>query len=190
MSEKTVGPHPFINDKNIEKIKNGKPFIVKNSGLPSVGWQEVMNLLDNDTQNTPDLVRNVGQYGFMLINAQRIESVKLFLDELYTIFEKTLEFSPEFFDQNGQSNEHQVYISLTTEPDSRAGKHTDYSNVVFWQLNGVSRWLVYGEDGIEVELDEVLSPGDLLYCPETMQHNVIPMTPRCGVSLGLGKLKV
>ena len=177
----------FINKENLQKIKNEIPFVVKDSGFPLVDWQEVINLLDYDLLNNRETgSERYGLYGFMLVNGERISSVGLFLDELYKIFEKSLEFN----ELNKQSNDHQIYISLTTDKDSYGGKHHDYSNVVFWQLNGVSRWKIYKEDGSGIELDEVLNQGDIIYCPEKRQHEVIAVTPRCGVSLGLGKIKI
>jgi hypothetical protein len=177
----------FINEINIEKIKNNTPFVVKDSGFPLVEWQEVINLLSDDILNKRDAgAGRYGTYGFMLVNAQRIKSVNLFLDKLYELFEKSL----EFVELNQQHHDHQIYISLTTDKDSYGSKHLDYSNVVFWQLNGISRWKIYSENGSSVEVDEVLSPGDIIYCPEKRQHEVIAITPRCGVSLGLGKIKI
>jgi ribosomal protein L16 Arg81 hydroxylase len=147
----------------------------------------VINLLDYDLSNNRETGSDrYGLYGFMLVNGERINSVGLFLDELYKIFDKSLEFD----ELNKQSNDHQIYVSLTTDKDSYGGKHHDYSNVVFWQLNGISRWKIYQEDGTTVEIDEVLNPGDIIYCPEKRQHEVIAVTPRCGVSLGLGKIKI
>lgn len=177
----------FINEVNIEKIKNNIPFVVKDSDFPLVDWQEVINLLDHDISNNNETGSDrYGLYGFMLVNSERIKCVSLFLDELYEIFEKSLEFA----ELNKQSNDHQIYISLTTDKDSYGKKHHDYSNVVFWQLNGISRWKIYKEDGYDIEIDEVLNPGDIIYCPEKRQHEVVAITPRCGVSLGLGKIKI
>jgi hypothetical protein len=176
----------FINKENIEKIKNKIPFIVKDSGFPLVDWQEVINLLDYDIKNNRETGSNrYGLYGFMLVNGERISHVKVFLDELYNIFEKSLEFA----ELKKESNDHQIYISLTTDKDSYGAKHHDYSNVVFWQLNGISRWKIYHENGSDVQLDEILNPGDIVYCPATRYHEVIAITPRCGVSLGLGEVK-
>jgi hypothetical protein len=177
----------FINEINIEKIKKNIPFVVKDSGFPLIDWQEVINLLSDDILNKRDAgAGRYGTYGFMLVNAQRIKNVNLFLDNLYELFEKSL----EFVELNQQHHDHQIYISLTTDPDSYGSKHLDYSNVVFWQLNGISRWKIYHEDGSSVEVDEILSPGDIIYCPEKRHHEVIAITPRCGVSLGLGKIKI
>jgi mannose-6-phosphate isomerase-like protein (cupin superfamily) len=176
----------FINQKNIEKIKQSRPFVVKSSGFPSIDWQEVITLLDYDINHNRETGSDrYGTYGFMLVNAERLNLVSLFLKELYKLFDKSLEFA----ELNKESNDHQIYISLTTDKESYGSKHHDYSNVVFWQLNGISRWKIYNENGSDIELDEILNPGDIVYCPAKRQHEVVAITPRCGVSLGLGEVK-
>jgi hypothetical protein len=179
----------FINSENILKIKNGIPFVVKKTGLPLVNWEQALDLLDYDINNNPDSVRRYGEHGFMLLNAERIQLVDLFVKELYSIFEKSLEFSPDFFDPINPSSEHHIYLSLTTDSKSYGGRHFDYSNVVFLQLNGKSRWKIYRENSSDLELDDILNPGDIVYCPSKRHHEVIAITPRFGVSLGFDKLK-
>ena len=68
-----------------------------------------------------------------------------------------------------------LYFNISTKAET-FGKHKDTMNVYFWQCQGVSKWIV--------ENDEViLNPGDLIYIPKGVYHNVIPLTPRLGVSM-------
>ncbi len=68
-----------------------------------------------------------------------------------------------------------LYFNISTNAET-FGKHKDTMDVYFWQCQGVTKWIV--------EDDEViLNPGDLIYIPKGVYHNVIPLTPRLGVSM-------
>jgi ribosomal protein L16 Arg81 hydroxylase len=86
-------------------------------------------------------------------------------------------------------SDHQIYMSLTTDPAAYGGPHIDMENVIFWQLQGHSRWQIYDKTNSEIEFDKVIGPGDILYCPNGRKHNVIASSPRFGVSLGFGELR-
>lgn len=175
----------LINEDRVKDIHNGKPFVIINSNFPEVDWQEVLNLLNDDIVNQkPHGGALFKDYGFRLINAQRIDYVNSLVEELYTVFEK----SPDFSDQGIEEHAHQIYISLTTQSGSYGGKHHEPEHVIFWQLQGSSTWKIYKTED-ELDIVQTLNKGDILYCPPSRWHEVIAESPRCGISMGFGKIK-
>ena len=72
-----------------------------------------------------------------------------------------------------------LYINLSSIGGNTFGKHKDSMAVYYWQCQGISKWTVWSDQKEIV----VLSPGDLIYCPANMYHEVIPLTPRFGLSM-------
>jgi len=56
------------------------------------------------------------------------------------------------------------------------GRHVDDVEVYFWQCHGIIHWIIENERII-------LSPGDLLIIKKGIYHEVIPQTPRAGISM-------
>ncbi len=69
------------------------------------------------------------------------------------------------------------YISLL-EISKTFGPHNDNADVFFWQVQGSTKWHVDGAD-------YTLSPGDIIYVPRLMVHEVTPLEPRAGISIGI-----
>jgi mannose-6-phosphate isomerase-like protein (cupin superfamily) len=67
-----------------------------------------------------------------------------------------------------------LYINTCLGPTY--GKHKDDIDVYFWQVQGIAEWIV-GKDRI------ILSPGDLITVKKNVYHEVIPKTPRAGISM-------
>jgi len=59
------------------------------------------------------------------------------------------------------------------------GNHFDQDDVYFWQAQGRTRWQF--DSGYEY----LLEPGDLIFVPAGVYHNVIPLGPRIGISMSL-----
>ena len=78
------------------------------------------------------------------------------------------------YDKLNIKNAH-LYISLTNVCQN-FGKHKDTMDVWFWQAKGKTKWQVLGKEYI-------LSPGDLIYISKGIEHNVIALTPRAGISM-------
>jgi mannose-6-phosphate isomerase-like protein (cupin superfamily) len=67
-----------------------------------------------------------------------------------------------------------LYINTCVGPTS--GKHKDDIDVYFWQVQGISKWIIDNQI-------IVLSPGDLLIVKKDIYHEVVPKTPRAGISM-------
>lgn len=78
--------------------------------------------------------------------------------------------------ENNFYNDAHAYFNLT--PTSGAfKKHRDANNVYYWQCIGKTKWIVDGYGTF------ILEPGDLIYIPSGVFHEVIPLTPRLGISM-------
>ena len=67
-----------------------------------------------------------------------------------------------------------LYISTCVGPTY--GKHKDDIDVYFWQVQGIAEWIVDNHCII-------LSPGDLITVKKDVYHEVVPKTPRAGISM-------
>jgi hypothetical protein len=177
-----------LNDNGLwEKVRAEEPFVFRSADLPEVSWDSVLALIDTDLKIGKPLGQGdkgiYNEFGFKVMKADRIDAINDEIESLKTFFEVSEDFniSPR--------SAHQLYVSLTTNEKSYGIPHTDPENVFFWQLQGKANWKIWSEDKTVVEVDEVLSKGDFIYCPPNRQHHIIAVTPRCGISIGYGKLK-
>lgn len=86
-----------------------------------------------------------------------------------------------------------IYAGLTKNSRSFS-IHKDTSFNFIFQLDGKSHWKVYNKDdtipysnfnsdeGLELIIDEILNPGDLLYIPLGNYHKCIPLGKRISIS--------
>lgn len=56
------------------------------------------------------------------------------------------------------------------------GKHKDDVDVYFWQVQGTTKWIINDKN-------IMLNPGDLLIVKKNVYHEVVPLTPRAGISM-------
>lgn len=176
----------ILKENNLwESVKSQKPFVLKNSGLPDVTWREILTLLYADLK----IGKNLGQggkikyddFGFKIMRANRIQQIEDQFKELKSLFV----FSADRKEAPGGA---QIYMSLATYENSYGTPHSDPENIFFWQIRGKSNWKIWDKDTVSIQLDEVLEPGDILYCPPNLQHHIIAVTQRAGVSMGFGDL--
>lgn len=69
-------------------------------------------------------------------------------------------------------------ISLT-DKEPTTGKHSDPVEVIYCQFIGSVVWSVYTDEG---KKDFTLNPGDVIYVPKSMEHEVSSLTPRAALS--------
>jgi len=69
-------------------------------------------------------------------------------------------------------------VSFTTK-EPTTSKHNDPMDVIYAQFVGSVTWTIYDEDGSE---SHVLNPGDIIYVPKTVMHEVTSLTPRAAIS--------
>lgn len=79
-------------------------------------------------------------------------------------------------DEGYHINAH-VYTSFLPYAQSH-GWHNDISDVYYWQQQGQVEFKVYDEK----EYTYIMKPGDCIFIPPGMYHDVIPLTARVGIS--------
>lgn len=92
----------------------------------------------------------------------------------------------------------QVDIYLSGQASRSFGVHEDTSTNFICQMYGKTRWKVFKnrcsdlfriknypmtEDNLEIVIDEILSPGDVLYIPSRNFHMAIPDEKRLSISI-------
>lgn len=176
----------ILKENNLwENVKSQQPFVLRNSGMPDVTWKEILTLVYSDLK----IGKSLGQgesgiydhFGFKLMKANRIQKVQDEFEELKHLFKVSQ-------DRTVAPGGAQLYISISTNRESYGSAHRDPENVFFWQVRGKSNWKIWTKDEESVQLDEILEPGDILYCPPSLKHQIIAVTPRAGVSIAFGDL--
>lgn len=127
-----------------------------NPQVPS--WQ---TCLENFNQSVLDdeLIKHNCLGFFVSHSAHKIQEVKNVLNDL-------------------NLTEAHLYMNITLHGGT-FGRHNDNIDVFFWQVQGKTKWVF--DDGTEY----LLEPGDLIFVPEGVYHNVIPLGPRIGISMSL-----
>ena len=69
-------------------------------------------------------------------------------------------------------------VSLTNK-EPTTGKHSDPVDVIYAQFIGMVTWTIHDEDKNE---SFVLNPGDIIYVPKSIVHEVTSLTPRAAIS--------
>jgi len=134
--------------------------------FPLLTWEEVIDHIDKNViaEYTTEAQQN---YGVVTYNAYEME--------------KTLPIL-ELVKQTDTSREYTAYMHLSFSSKTEGyGRHKDQADVWHWQTIGKSRWVVFDRETVVYDL----TPGELIYIPKGMYHQVTPLTPRVGISYGL-----
>ena len=119
-------------------------------------WEEAIANVNLSIQNKEEVkIKNPGFY--VVHGAQRIPSVQKVLDDLKLTFAH-------------------LYMNVITSTGT-FGNHKDTMKVIYWQCQGQTSWI------IDEREQYTLQPGDLITVEPGTYHNVIPLTPRVGVSM-------
>jgi ribosomal protein L16 Arg81 hydroxylase len=127
-----------------------------NKNTPS--WETCLENFDKSVLEN-DLIKYNGMGYFVSHRAHTINQVRLVLEDL-------------------KLTSAHLYMNITAHGGSN-GNHVDQDDVYFWQAQGRTRWQFDG--GYEY----LLEPGDLIFVPADVYHNVIPLGPRIGISMSL-----
>ena len=84
----------------------------------------------------------------------------------------------EQLSKSGKSIGYFGAVSFTTK-EPTTSKHNDPMDVIYAQFIGSVTWTISDEDGSEVH---VLNPGDIIYVPKSVLHEVTSLTPRAAIS--------
>lgn len=165
--------YSFLSDSAfLQERERGNCFVFRDTKLPEIKWSDVVFAIDDAVQNnTLSPVGDRSKYGMILRRAASIRGVGELMEQ-YGRLDPSLNVSAH------------CYVSLSTLSGT-LGRHRSKSTVLFWQAIGYTSWTVDTLDGTKTF---ALKPNDLIYCPSLMYHDVKPLTPRVGISLGLDHL--
>lgn len=155
---KCLSDENFLND-----IRKNKISVCKNGLTKFPTWDEIFYDLDLSFKKN-HFIRTFNGFGITTHNAdEHLECCRNFLRDMQFLF------------PDKKPSAH-IYTSLTTE-NFGLGKHKDTVEVFFWQVHGKTLWIF---DDMQIDL----KPGDVLYVPKLVYHQVMSMSPRVGISFG------
>ena len=128
----------------------------KNYNKDVLSWDEIINELWKAVDENQHVKQNLPAF-FVTHEAHKMKKVKSILKKL------KLKYA-------------HLYISLTKNSES-FGRHCDEDDVYFLLQQGKTQWNF--DDGTSI----ILNPGDLIYVPKKIYHEVISLTPRAGLSM-------
>ena len=133
-------------------------------------WKKIISNIDLNIQNKQS-IKSLFNYGIVLHEIFNIEEVDFILNEIKNN-------NPNY------SYSAHAYVSLSKESKT-FGKHKDESDVWYWQCIGSTQWKIFE---FNENISYILEPGDIIYIPRGIFHDVIPLSPRVGISFGLDYL--
>ena len=128
---------------------------IKEFNLNTPTWDDLLN----DFNHSAELGENIkAHHGFYVSrSAYRIPKVKKVLNQL-------------------NLNTAHLYMNISSVSPT-FGNHTDGIDVYYWQVKGKSKWVIQDKQ------EYILDIGDLIIIPEGIEHCVIPLGPRAGISM-------
>mgnify|MGYP001093153134 CR=1 FL=1 len=131
--------------------------LVKNWNDNIVNWGEIIEAYNTSIENNRQVKINLPGF-FVCHNADIIEKVQKAMKILNAV-------------------DAHAYFNIAVKAET-FGWHDDDFDVCYWQCIG--RVKVLFEDK-----EFLLEPGDMIKIPKHIQHTVIPLTPRLGISMGV-----
>ena len=127
-----------------------------------ISWEEILENF-NDSINNQELIK-FKDFGFYVSHrADRIKRLKPVMENLKCKYAH-------------------LYFSVMSKAKT-FGAHKDNLDVWFWQCQGKTKWKVKRKEYI-------LKPGDLIFVPKGIVHNVTSLTPRAGISMSNVKSEI
>jgi len=133
-------------------------------------WEKIIFNIDlNILSKHP--IKSLFNYGIVLHEIFNIEEVDFILNEIKN---------------NNPNNSYSAHVYISLSKESKTfGKHKDESDVWYWQCIGSTQWKIFE---FNKTISYTLEPGDIIYVPKGIFHDVIPLSPRVGISFGLDYL--
>ena len=163
-----------------QAIKSGKPLffegVLKPHQIPS--WQEVIDDLNISakTPSKPDRDWVPKQHGRVDIYDD-FKYISILKETTSDKVKKIGDLAETFNDAGITS--YTTIVSLTdSDPDT--GPHFDESHVFNFQLIGKTIWTFHHPDGVQ---SFELKPGDFVFIPDGLVHEVKSLTPRVSLSI-------
>ena len=161
--------YEFINDTNFNLARDNKQELyIPGLLTDTISWDESFDYFTK-VVNENSIIKTPGQF-FTLVT----HTAHLHIDKVQVVCEHLKNLKNRINTQ--YPVEGHMYMGLTAMSES-FGPHSDDCEVMFWQCIGQTQWTVNNKV-------YVLSPGDCIYVPQGMEHDVKSLSPRMGISFG------
>jgi len=185
-------------DKHIlDKIKLKKPFFLKGVLKNIFSWTDLENLLNlrpfcNDSRfkiagrpyqySWPDeaWLSDINSFPPKLID-DIINKEVCYVIDASRVNKKINDICNNIESQCGWKTDAHIYFSLRVQ-EYGFGKHNDPRHNLITQVEGKSVINVWSDDD-KILIDEVMEPGDIVFIPEKINHQIIPKTKRISISI-------
>jgi len=157
------------NDSSLTKARESKTHLhMQNIFSDTVTWDESFEYMTEVVEE--DSPVRIGKFFTIITHTahHHIDKVKAICNQIQQL--KNRNANIDIADAH-------MYMGLTAKSES-IGKHHDDCEVIFWQCIGQTEWTV------DDNSTYILSPGDCLYIPKGMMHEVKSLSPRMGISFG------
>lgn len=173
-----------LSKNNIIKAKNANNAILFNNVfLPDYTWNDFINHLDyaygepNNNSGIYDAKEVIGLVNFWHKLTYTVEGVS---NKTFPEIEEKFNFLKTLHPSDGHG--YFAAMSLTTK-DPTTGKHHDPVDVMYCQFIGSVIWKIEYPETVE---HFILNPGDMIYVPSGIMHEVTSLTPRAAISFMFG----
>ena len=171
---------------HIAKTGNNASFVFKNVVQDNPGWQHFIDHINKEIHTPMDIPRNTHKpFNERIINGVTLKSL-FYIDARVRNMEKFPKYL-EVFQTLKNSIEKDVYpVSVFVNfiaNEYNIPKHSDKRETLFWQCIGKTFWHVYPPSS-EFPVSYTLEPGDILYVPKGVEHEVIIEEPRASIAFG------
>ena len=161
--------YELYKDTDLDKARQNKTQLYMQNIFPNtITWDESFDYMTKVVEE--DSPVRIGKYFTIITHTahHHIEKVKSVCNEIEKLNNRSA---------NVDIADAHMYMGLTAKSES-IGKHHDDCEVIFWQCIGKTEWTV------DENNKYILSPGDCLYIPKGMMHEVKSLSPRMGISFG------
>ena len=157
----------FLKDPEfVNSRQQGRHYVFRNLNLETPGWSDILAHLNRNIVSKAKM-KVLDNLGFVYFDADIMPEVNSLISEIRRLTDKTCSAH--------------CYVSLL-ETSGTFGWHFDNAEVFFWQVQGSTRWSVEQDSTV---YEYTLLPNDIIYIPRLVLHDVIPLTPRAGISIGI-----
>lgn len=171
----------YFLEKNLEILKNAKKAMkFENVFAEHYDWSNFINHLndsikmDNPNAVTTDVKKTVGFVNFW----QRLTiTIDHSTDSHFPRLSEKIDFIKNYY-KNHFFDAFSIISFTDSEPTT--GRHTDDVDVFNWQCIGSTTWVITYEDNTTESF--TLNPGDIIYVPAGVLHEVTSLNPRACLS--------
>jgi hypothetical protein len=171
---------------SIAQTGNNASFVFKNVVNENPSWQDFIDHINKEIHTPMDNPINTHKpFNERLINGVMLKSL-FYMDARVRDMEKFSKYS-EVFETLKQAIGKDVYpVSVFVNfvaNEYNVPKHCDKRETLFWQCIGKTIWRVYPPSS-EFPVSYTLEPGDIIYVPKGIDHEVIIEEPRASIAFG------